>query len=68
MISIKSIDVHTGHGMSVQVCIAKRLRIYRIGNRHFDIFFPRLPRGGGSVGLVLVFAATRKEMALRSVS
>ena len=31
MISIKSIDLHIGHGRSVRVCIAKRLRIYRIG-------------------------------------
>ena len=68
MISIKSIDVHIGHESSVGVCFAKRSRIYRIGNHHFDIFFPRFPRGGGSVGLVLVFAATRREMALRSVS
>ena len=31
MISIKSIDLHIGHGRSVRVCITKRLRIYRIG-------------------------------------
>ena len=31
MISIKSIDLHIDHGRSVRVCIAKRLRIYRIG-------------------------------------
>ena len=67
MISIKSIDVHIGHERSVGVCFAKRSRIYRIGNRHFDIFSPRFLRGGGSVGLVLVFAATPKEMALRPV-
>ena len=30
-ISIKSIDVHIDHVSSVGVCIAKRLRIYRIG-------------------------------------
>ena len=67
MISIKSIDVHIGHESSVGVCFAKRSRIYQISNHHFDIFIPRFPRGGGSVGLVLVFAATRKEMGLRSV-
>ena len=68
MISIKSIDVHIGHDSSVGVCFAKRSRIYQIGNCHFDIFFSRLLRGGGSVGLVLVFAAMPREMALRSVS
>ena len=31
MISIKSIDLHIGHGRSERVCIAKTLRIYRIG-------------------------------------
>ena len=67
MISIKSIDVHIGHDSSVGVCFAKRSQIYRIGNRHFDIFFPRFPRVGGPVGLVLVFAAKCKEMALRPV-
>ena len=30
--------------------------------------FVRSTVGGGSAGLVLVFAATRSEMALRSVS
>ena len=30
MISIKSIDLHIGHGRSAQVFIAKRLRIYHI--------------------------------------
>ena len=70
MISIKSIDVHIGHESSVGVCLAKRLRIYRIksairhGQRHVCPV-----NGRWRVGrLVLVFAATRKEMALRSVS
>ena len=31
MISIKSIDLHIGHGRSVRVCIMKTLRIYRMG-------------------------------------
>ena len=31
MISIKSIDVHTGHDSTVGGCFAKRSRIYRIG-------------------------------------
>ena len=31
MISMKSIDLHIGHGRSVRVYFAKRLRIYRIG-------------------------------------
>ena len=31
MISIKSIDLHIGHGRSTRVCIGKTLRIYRIG-------------------------------------
>ena len=68
MISIKSIDVFIGHGCSVGVCFAKRLQIYRIGKRHFSIFFPRSAVSGRSVGLVLVFDATRREMALRSGS
>ena len=66
MISIKSIDEHIGHESSVGVCFAHRLRIYRIGHgqRHVCPFDDR-----GRVGrLVLVSAATRKEMALRSVS
>ena len=67
IISIKSMDVYFGHESSVGVCFAKRSRIYRIGNHHFDIFFPLFPQGGGSIGLVLVFAATRMEMVLRSV-
>ena len=32
-----------------------------------SVMFVRSTVGGGSVGLVLVFAATRSEMALRSV-
>ena len=31
MISIKYIEMHIGHESSVGVCLAKRLRIYRIG-------------------------------------
>ena len=64
MISIKSIDLHIGNGRSAQVCIAKRLRIYCIGS----VMFVRSTVGGRLVGLVLVFAATCREMALRSVS
>ena len=48
MISIKYIDMHICHESSVGVCFAKRSRI---GNRHFVIFFPFLPRGGGSVAI-----------------
>ena len=69
MISIKSIDVHIGHEGSVGVCFAKRSRIYRIESAAMvSVMFVLLTVGGAPVGLVLVFAATRKEMALRSVS
>ena len=57
MISIKSINRHIGHDSSVGVCIVKRLRIYRIGKTPWS----------ASCLSVLVFAATRSEMALRSV-
>ena len=60
MISINSIDVHIVHEGSVGVCFAKRSRKYRIESAAMaSVMFVRL---------VLVFAATRKEMALRSVS
>ena len=68
MISIISIDVHISHESSVGVYLAKRSRIYQIesairhGQRHVCPF----AIGGAPVGLVLVFAATRSEMALRS--
>ena len=66
MISIKSIDRDIGHESSVGVCYAKRSRIYRIESaiRHGRVMFVLLTIGGTPVGLVLVFAATRKEMAL----
>ena len=68
MISINSIDVHIGHESSVGVCLAKRSRIYRIESAAMvSVMFVLLTIGGAPVGLVLVFAATRKEMALRSV-
>ena len=68
MISIKSIDVHIGHEGSVGVCFAKRSRIYPIESAGMvSVMFVLLTIGGASVGLVLVFAATRSEMALRSV-
>ena len=68
MISIKSIDVHIGHERSVGACIAKRSRIYRIESAAMvSVMFVLLTIGGAPVGLVLVFAATRSEMALRSV-
>ena len=66
MISIKSIDVHIGHDSSVGVCLAKRSQIYRIESAAMvSVMFVLLTIGGAPVGLVLVFAATRKEMALR---
>ena len=69
MISIKSIDRHIGHESSVGVYLAKRSRIYRIESAAMvSVMFVLLTVGGAPVGLVLVFAATRKEMALRSVS
>ena len=68
MISIKSIDRHIGHESSVGVCIAKRSRIYRIESAMVSVMFVLLTIGGAPVDLVLVFAATRSEMALRSVS
>ena len=70
MISINSIDVHIGHESSVGVYLAKRSRIYRIesARRHVSVMFVLLAIGGAPVGLVLVFAATRRQMALRSVS
>ena len=69
MISIKSIDRHIGHESSVGVCIAKRSRIYRIESAAMvSVMFVLLTIGGAMVGLVLVFAASRSEMALRSVS
>ena len=69
MISINSIDVHIGHDSSVGVCLAKRSRIYRIESAAMvSVMFVLLTIGGAPVGLVLVFAATRSEMALRSVS
>ena len=65
MISIKSIDRHIGHESSVGVCIAKRSRIYRIESAAMvSVMFVLLTIGGALVGLVLVFAATRSEMAL----
>ena len=68
IIGIKSIDMHIGHERSVGVCIAKRLRIYRIESAAMvSVMFVLLTIGGAPVGLVLVFAATRSEMALRSV-
>ena len=67
MISIKSIDVHIGHEGSVGVYLAKRSRIYPIESAAMvSVMFVLLAIGGASVGLVLVFAATRSEMALRS--
>ena len=68
MISIKSIDVYIGHESSVGVYLAKRSRIYRIESAAIvSVMFVLLTVGGAPVGLVLVFAATRSEMALRSV-
>ena len=68
MISIKSIDVHIGHERSVGVYFANRSRIYRIESAAMvSVMFVLLTVGGAPVGLVLVFAATRSEMALRSV-
>ena len=68
MISIKSIDVHIGHEGRVGVYLAKRSRIYRIeSGAMVSVMFVLLTVGGAPVGLVPVFAATRKEMALRSV-
>ena len=65
MISIKSMDMHIGHESSVGVCIAKRSRIYRIESAAMvSVMFVLLTIGGAPVGLVLVFAATRSEMAL----
>ena len=69
LISIKSIDRHIGHESSVGVCFANRLRIYRIELAAMvSGMFVLLTIGGAPVGLVLAFAATRSEMALRSVS
>ena len=65
MISMKSIGLHIGHDSSVGVCIVKRSRIYRIESAAMvSVMFVLLTIGGAPVGLVLVFAATRKEMAL----
>ena len=50
--------------------ISRRDHEYIESNRQYAIvrvMFVLLTIGGASVGLVLVFAATRKEMALRSV-
>ena len=69
MRSIKSIDVHIGHERSVGACIAKRSRIYRIESAAMvSVMFVLLTIGGAPVDLVLVFAATRSEMVLRSAS
>ena len=67
MISIKSIDVHIGHESSVGVHFAKRSRKIESNRQHAMVsgMFVLLTIGDASVGLVLVFAATRKEMALR---
>ena len=68
MISINSIDVHIGHESSVGVYLAKRSRIYRIESTAMaSVMFVLLTIAGAPVGLVLVFAATRSEVALRSV-
>ena len=65
MIRIKSMDVHIGHEGSVGVSFAKRSRIYRIESAAMvSVMFVLLAIGGMLVGLVLVFAATPKEMAL----
>ena len=69
MISIKSIDRDIGHESSVGVCF--REEIMNISHRQdtmVSVMFVRFMIGRGPVGLVLVFAATRREMALRSVS
>ena len=69
MISINSIDVHIGHESSVGVYLAKRSRIYRIESAAMvSVMFVLLTIGGAPVDLVLVFAATLKEMASRPVS
>ena len=44
MISIKSIDRHISHDSSVGVCIAKRLRIYRIGKMPWSASCLSVPR------------------------
>ena len=68
MISINSIDVHIRHESRVGVYLAKRSRIYPIESAAMvSVMFVLLTVGGAPVGLVLVFAATRSEMALRSV-
>ena len=68
MIGINSIDVHIGHESSVGVYLAKRSRLYRIESAAMvSVMFVLLTVGGAVVGLVLVFAVTRSEMALRSV-
>ena len=67
MISIKSIDVHISHESSVGV-ISQRDHEYIESNRQYamvSVMFVLLTIGGRPVGLVLVFAATPSEMALR---
>ena len=69
MISIKSIDRHIGHERSEGVCFATDYEYIASNRQHamVSVMFVLLTIGGAPVGLVLVFAATRKEMALWSV-
>ena len=70
MISIKSIDRHVRHGKSVGVCFVKTVQISLIWLHLRRFVFVRSSQGGGvghDLFLVLVFAATRSQMALRSV-
>ena len=60
-ISIRSIDVHIGHESNVGVYFARRDHEYIESNRQYATVTVMF------VCLVLVFAATPKEMALRSV-
>ena len=66
MISIKLIARHIGHDSSVGVCFAKNISNWQ--DAIVSVMFARSTVGGAPVGLVLVFAATRRQMALRYVS
>ena len=71
LISIKLIDAHIGHSSSVGVCFCEEItNIYNWPWFSRRFVFVRSSLDGGSIAitfLVLVFAATRSEMALQSV-
>ena len=40
IVTMKPIDMYILHDSSVGVCFVNKVRVYRIGNRHFASLFP----------------------------